>query len=151
MKKVFMIAMVLMFGLSIMAVSNAIAEDCGPPGVGSPGYWKNHPDAWPDGIQFCGEALDYTEAIELMGTPVRGDKWLTLFRAWVAAKLNIAIGNPRPEDCCKDDIEVWLCAYEDSVAASSEAWQCEGEDFYLCLDDYNNGFQDGAPSRDALE
>jgi hypothetical protein len=57
MKKVFMIAMVLMFGLSIMAVSNAIAEDCGPPGVGSPGYWKNHPDAWPDGIQFCGEAL----------------------------------------------------------------------------------------------
>ena len=162
MKKTLMIMLVLMFGISFMGISSSIAgDDCGcpPPGVGSPGYWMNHPDAWPlDYIVICPNGDDdlevgYTrdEAIELMEAATRGDKWLTLFPAYVAAELNIALGNPRPEDCCRFEVRDWLCANLDGVRANSEAWQGDGEDFYFCLDAYNNGYQDGAPSRDALE
>jgi hypothetical protein len=155
MKKKLLILIALMLGVSFIGISVATAgDDCDPPGTGSPGYWMNHPDAWPvSNIYICGFEYSTAEAIELMERPVRGDKWLTLFRAYIAARLNINIGNPRPEDCCISDVEEWLCdnLSESGVKASSDAWQSNGECLYWCLDDYNNGLQDGAPSRDTLE
>lgn len=125
------------------------------PGTGTPGYWMNHPDAWPYSPITIG-GVEYTkwEAIDWMGTPEKGDKTLTLFRALVAAKLNVSIGNDGT--CIWPWISVsqgWMEDYGpvgSGVKASSDAWQMKGEDYYEKLDAYNNG-ELCAPSRDSLE
>ena len=131
-------------------------EICPPdgPGTGTPGYWMNHPEAWPvEEITIGGVTYAREDAISYMQDPVRGDKTFTMFPALVAAKLNVLVGN---DDSCIADIitaaDAWMAAYGpvgSGVAGSSMAWQ-EGEYLYLELDDYNNGFL-CAPSRDALE
>jgi hypothetical protein len=82
-----------------------------------------------------------------------------MFKALVAAKLNVMIGN---RDCCIAgaiaEADAWMATYGpvgSGVKASSAAWQrgaCPGggECLYLRLDAYNNGLL-CAPSRDALE
>ena len=83
------------------------------PGTGTPGYWKNHPDAWPvDEITIGGVVYTKDEAIQIMQEPEKGDKTKTLFRALVAAKLNVAIGNDA--SCVADTIlaaDEWMAAY----------------------------------------
>lgn len=122
------------------------------PGTGTPGYWKNHPEAWPvDSISICGTDWTIAQAIEWMNTPVKGDKTITMFAALVSAKLNVLIGND--DSCIADTIDsadAWMCEYGpvgSGVRARSDAWQNEGEDLYSMLDDYNNGLL-CAPSRD---
>ena len=164
MKKVFMVVMVAMFGISFMGLSTAIAGDyCGPVGTGTPGYWKNHPDAWPtDGIWIGGTEFTKAQAIAIMDGPVAGNKWITLFKAYVAAFLNVeVVDNCRP--CCywdKNDCGInldsaygWLVSNQGvRVRANSDEWQySHGEAQYWCLDDYNNGYLPGIPSRDDLE
>jgi hypothetical protein len=75
------------------------------PGVGTPGYWKNHPEAWPvANITIGGEEFTKAEAIAIMNEPVQKDKTYTMFPALVAAKLNVLIGNPYDEcDCACED------------------------------------------------
>ena len=54
-----------------------IPTDCGShnPGTGTPGYWKNHPDAWPvDELEVGGVLLTKEEAITILQTAVKGDK-----------------------------------------------------------------------------
>jgi hypothetical protein len=160
MKKVFMVVMLTMLGISFMGVSAAVATDeCGPVGTGTPGYWKNHPDAWPvDELWFWVNYVSQEDIIELMDQPVKNDKWLTMFKAYVAAKLNVLNGNCQP--VCLDptygridlgDGYNWLRDCDSPVRANSECWQySHGEAIYWCLDDYNNGRGD-MPSRDALE
>jgi hypothetical protein len=134
---------------------------CEPVGTGTPGYWKNHPDAWPVEVLAIGDGYTKEEAIELMQQPTAGDKWLTLFQAAVAAKLNLLNGTE--SKCCIDGEVIsiwhivnlacwWLDHYEECrpVAASSDAWQDCGEPLYEILDAYNNG-EMCAPSRDDLE
>jgi hypothetical protein len=123
-----------------------------PPGTGTPGYWKNHPDAWPvDEITIGGVTYTKDEAINFMKTPGKGDKTYTMFGALVAAKLNVLIGNP--SGCIDETItaaDAWMAEYGpvgSGVEAKSEAWQMEGESLYEKLDDYNNGLL-CAPSRD---
>ena len=131
-------------------------KDCG---TGTPGYWKNHPNAWPaEGIMVGGVLYTYDTAIVLLDLP-DGDKSLTLFRATISAKLNALCA----ESSCVDDTilaaDLWLAANPPGslVDASTEAWQGDegkqiigGEVLYLILDDYNNGLL-CAPSRDTLE
>jgi hypothetical protein len=111
-------------------------------GAGTPGYWKNHPDAWPvDVIVIGGVPYTKDEAIERMMTSVRGDKTLTMFAALVCAELNVLIGNP--SECIADTMaaaQAWMAAYPvgSGVEGSSPAW-AEGEPLYLLLDSYNNG------------
>lgn len=129
-------------------------EPCDQPGTGTPGYWKNHPEAWPvDAITICDTTYDKAEAIEYMSMRTKGDKTITLFKALTAAYLNVLIGN---DDSCIADIisraDGWMCMYGpvgSGVSADSYAWN-KGEYLYWKLDAYNNG-KLCAPSRDALK
>jgi hypothetical protein len=119
-------------------------------GTGTPGYWKNHPDAWPvEEITIGGTTYSKDDAIGYMSTPERGDKSFTLFRALVCAELNVMIGN---ESGCVDDTisdaDDWMADHPvgSGVRGSSDAWKV-GEPLYTTLDDYNNGLL-CAPHRD---
>lgn len=110
--------------------------------TGTPGYWINHPEAWPvDSISIGGTTYTKSQAIELMKMPVKGDKTLTLFPALVSAKLNFL--NGANDSCISATItaaDAWMAAYSvtSKVLASSDAWKA-GEPLYLRLDSYNNG------------
>jgi hypothetical protein len=129
------------------------------PGTGTPGYWKNHPEAWPvESITIGNQTYTKAEALALLTMAVAepwpdngSDVSLILFRALVAAKLNVLVGN---ESSCVDTTiakaDAWMVKYAPNgvpanVAASSRAWK-EGEPLYKTLDDYNNGLL-CAPSR----
>jgi hypothetical protein len=131
------------------------------PGAGTPGYWKNHPDAWPvDGITIGGVFYDRgwnckkdkKTAVWWMNQSDEHDKTITMFRSLVAAKLNLLIGND--SSCIADTIlaaDAWMAQYGpvgSGVEAGGEnsPWR-EGEPLYLTLDAYNNGFL-CAPARD---
>ena len=123
-----------------------------PPGTGTPGYWKNHPEAWPvDEITIGGVTYTKDEAIANMSMPDKKDKTYTMFRALVAAKLNVLIGN---DDSCIirtiDDADAWMATYDPvgsgvKAGGKNSPWRT-GEPLYEKLDDYNNGLL-CAPSR----
>lgn len=112
------------------------------PGTGTPGYWKNHPQAWPvNTITIGGRTYTKAQAISWMGKAEKGDKTLTMFRALVAAKLNVLVGNE--SSCISSTIaaaDAWMAAHPvgSKVKAASAAWKA-GEPLYLKLDRYNNG------------
>jgi hypothetical protein len=94
-----------------------------------------------------------------MDGPVRGDKSITMFKAWVAAYLNVLNDACGVLDCKHwyygdinlGEADQWLQQFPvgTGIRARSEAWQySHGEAIYFCLDDYNNGLQPGVPSRD---
>jgi hypothetical protein len=124
------------------------------PGTGTPGYWMNHPEAWPVQSITIGEgalAQTYTkaEAIAYMQAPVAKDKTFTMFSSYVAAYLNVLIGND--PSCIQAEIDAgenWLVTHQigSQVAASSPAWKI-GEPFHRAMDNYNNGMY-CAPHRD---
>ncbi|WP_305046482.1 DUF7507 domain-containing protein, partial [Geoalkalibacter sp.] len=125
-------------------------------GTGTPGYWMNHPEAWPvESITIGGKTYTKSKAISLMKAPSKGgDKLYTMFQALVAAKLNVLSGNV--SDCIDATIaaaDQWMATYGPievkTVSASSTAWKM-GEPLYLLLDDYNNGLL-CAPSRDCFD
>jgi|GEM_PF-6812784 len=121
-----------------------------PPGTGTPGYWKNHPEAWPvEEITIGGVLYPKAVAIGIMDQPVKGDKTLTMFPHLVSARLNVLIGNP--DSCIADTITLadgWMGSHPpgSKVKGNSEAWE-EGEPFSIEMDNYNNGFL-CAPHRD---
>ena len=122
-----------------------------PPGTGTPGYWKTHPEAWPvDEVTIGGVTYTKKEALEILWAHKNMDKTYTMFAALVAAKLNIELGNPY--HCIEEtleDADEWMASYGpvgSRVRANSYAWKV-GEPLYWVLDDYNNGLL-CAPSRD---
>jgi len=112
------------------------------PGTGTPGYWKNHPEAWPvDSIMIGGITYTKNQAIAIIAAPVKGDKTYTMFQALVSAKLNVIIGNP--DSCIADSItsaDAWMGNYPvgSKVEGSSQEWK-DGEPLYIKMDNYNNG------------
>ena len=110
-------------------------------GTGTPGYWKNHPEAWPATITIGGREYDRDTAIYWL-KKVGKDKTTTMFSSLVSAKLNVMMGNK--SDCVDDTIAAaddWMAHYGpvgSGVLASSPAW-AEGEPLHKILDDYNNG------------
>ncbi|HKX62523.1 MAG TPA: SdrD B-like domain-containing protein, partial [Verrucomicrobiae bacterium] len=112
------------------------------PGTGTPGYWKNHPEAWPvDSIVIGGITYSKAEAIAWMKKPEKGDKTLTVFRHLVSAKLNVLIGNE--SSCISADIataDAWMAVHPvgSKVGGGSAAW-AEISGVAGRLDDYNNG------------
>ena len=123
------------------AIVIEIPAPCGP-GTGTPGYWANHPEAWPvEQIEVGGMVYAKYDAIALMRASVKGgDKRYTLFPALVCAQLNILIGNDG--SCVENEIEwadAWWAVFSGSkVAANSQAWKT-AEPWYFKLDAYNNG------------
>ena len=126
------------------------------PGTGTPGYWKNHPDAWPvEEITIGGVTYSKAVAIVEMGAPEKGDKTRTIFRALVAAKLNVLIDN---DDSCIADViaaaDAWMATHgpvgsKVKGGGKNSPWR-DGEGLYVQMDDYNNGLL-CAPSRDSFE
>jgi hypothetical protein len=112
------------------------------PGTGTPGYWKNHPEAWPvSSITVGGVAYTKAQAIAWLGK-VGKDKTTTMFSSLVPAMLNVLIGNDG--SCVNSTIaaaNVWMGTYGpvgSNVAASSYAWTI-GEPLHIQMDSYNNG------------
>ena len=168
--KLFIVATLLVLALPmVLSIVPALAcGDCGP-GTGTPGYYKKS-EHWPvlpsnpecDGepeIDIGGKCYTEGEAIEWLNTPVEGDKSITMFKAVVAAKLNVLADNCHG---CIDatiaeadlwmDPDEWACGpVGNGVEGSSSCWQySHGERIYLMLDAYNKG-ELCAPSRDSLE
>ena len=79
----------------------------------SPGFWKNHPGAWPVGSLVLGdETYAKAELLLLLKTPTRGDASLILVRQLLAAKLNIANGSdPTPILQTISDADVLLAPF----------------------------------------
>jgi hypothetical protein len=112
------------------------------PGTGTPGYWKNHPEAWPvSSITVGGVNYTLDQAISWLQRAGK-DKTTTMFSSLVPAMLNVMVGND--DSCVASTIaaaQSWMAAYGpvgSGVAASSEAW-ATGEPIHRHLDDYNNG------------
>lgn len=131
---------------------------CEPLGTGTPGYWKNHPEAWPvDSINIGGVTYTKNQAILIMNLPVNGDKTITMFRALVAAILNTDASRCNEYSCILEVIQcanIWMHDFppQSGVKASSDAWQkgtcCpSGEWLYLKLDAYNNGLLCAEPRK----
>lgn len=111
------------------------------PGTGTPGYWKNHPNAWPVDVIVIG-SVTYTkaQAIALMKASTNRNKWLNMFEQLVSATLNAYIGNNT--SCISDTIAAansWVITTPTNVTASSAAWQPTGSALHTALDNYNNG------------
>jgi hypothetical protein len=112
------------------------------PGTGTPGYWKNHPEAWPSPtITIGGNIYTIQKAIEWMQKPDNKDKTLTIFSSLVSAKLNVAIGNdPACVGGIIDLADGWMATHPvgSVVAAASAAWKV-AEPWHRHMDNYNNG------------
>jgi hypothetical protein len=112
------------------------------PGTGTPGYWKNHPEAWPvQSLTLGGRVYSLEEALALLEKPGK-DKALTMFSSLASAKLNLLVGN---DDSCVASTmaaaDEWMATYgftNGPVAASSYAWKI-GEPLHRLMDNYNNG------------
>jgi hypothetical protein len=119
------------------------------PGTGTPGYWKNHPEAWPATVvTLGGVAYSQAQALAFMDTPGK-DKTLTMFSSLLSAKLNVLAGND--SSCVASTIEAadaWMTTYPagSNVKAASLAWKL-GEPLHRLMDNYNNGML-CAPHRD---
>ena len=137
------------FSVATPVVATGAATDFGfftalaaNPGTGTPGYWKNHPNAWPvSSITVGGVTYTKTQAITWLGS-VGKDKTTTMFSSLVPAMLNVIIGNDG--SCVNAAIaagNAWMATYGpvgNKVAASSPAWLL-GEPTHMTLDAYNNG------------
>jgi hypothetical protein len=111
------------------------------PGTGTPGYWKNHPDAWPVASITIGTNT-YTKAQAIGWLSSTGkDKSVTMFQSYVSAYLSIKIGN---DGSCvsqtMSDAYDWLVAHPvgSAVAGGSAAWAV-GQPTQSTLDAYDNG------------
>jgi hypothetical protein len=124
--------------------ANFLLDCSGPPadgpGTRTPGYWKNHPDAWPVATITIG-GVTYTKAEALALMIETGDRTYTMFSHLLAAKLNIAAGTP--SGCIAATVEaadIWLAAFPlgSGVSGNSAAWKT-AEPWKNQLDAYNNG------------
>jgi hypothetical protein len=124
---------------------------CQPKGAGSgtPGYWKNHPEAWPvSEISLGGVLYTREEAIWILDQSTSRDMTYVLAAQLIAAKLNVFSGNE--SSCvsgCIADADAWLVEYPtgSGVRGNSKAWK-QVEPLKRKLDRYNNGLL-CAPSR----
>jgi hypothetical protein len=120
------------------------------PGTGTPGYWVNHPEAWPvASITVGGVVYTKAQALEILARSGK-DKTATMFSSLVPAKLNVLIGNDG--SCVSSTIataDEWMATYGpvgSGVHAASLAWKL-GEPLHRQMDNYNNGML-CAPARD---
>ena len=125
--------------VDILACPSDVA---GPPGVGTTGYWRTHPSAWPTLAFKLGDRL-YTrdDAVALLGTEARGDWTVEIAKRLIAARLNVTAGNEA--SCILETIDranAWLQAYRigSGIRSTSTAWKA-GEPLAARLDAYNRG------------
>lgn len=117
----------------------------------TPGYWKNHPDAWPvDKLTLGGTPYSKSELLDVLNAPTRGDKTIIVASQLIAAKLNLENGTEPGWGCVEHAIahaDIWLSVYP--VGSGQHRWESTGdtpagptddpEKYKDELDDYNNG------------
>ena len=90
--------------VAIMFVLSTAAWAYMPTGNGchyTPGYWKNHAEAWPTtSLMFGGVVYNQTQLIEILSRPVRGDATIILAHHVIAAILNGDNGAALPTNGC---------------------------------------------------
>jgi hypothetical protein len=129
------------FGFSVSPKPN--------PGTGTPGYWMNHPEAWPATVTVGGRVYTRDQAIAWIKASGK-DRTTTMFASLVSAKLNVQNGNDA--SCVQstiDQADQWMATYGpvgSNVHAASLAWKV-GEPLHRLMDNYNNGML-CAPHRD---
>ena len=109
------------------------------------GFWKNHPEAWPEGITIGVDDLTTEEALVILSTPPRGDATYILAHQLIAAKLNVLAG--------ADDtvVAATITAADDWLADNLLGSNPKGPDredgiaFAETLDDFNNGAIESVP------
>jgi hypothetical protein len=119
-----------------------------PAGTGTPGYWQNHPEAWPAEVVVGGRTYSRDEAIGWIKASGK-DRTLTMFASLVSAKLNVL--NGADATCVASTIDAaddWMVERPvgTNVHAASLAWKL-GEPLHRLMDNYNNGML-CAPHRD---
>ena len=136
-------------GSTPMSISGSVVTAVSQPGTGTPGYWKNHPEAWPvRRITIGGKLYTTAQAITWLEQRWQGQDH-TMFASLVSAKLNVLYDNDA--SCVASTIDLadaWM-AYGpvgSGVHASSLAWKI-GEPLHRLMDNYNNGML-CAPHRD---
>jgi hypothetical protein len=131
------------------------SPDCGscpiaPPGTGTQGYWKTHPNAWPvEQLTIGGVVYTKDQLITMMKHPTKKDVTYALVQQLIAAKLNVGVGNQ--SSCIESAIaqaDAWLAQHPvgSNVSGGSAAWTV-GQPLNNTLDAYNNGLL-CAPHRD---
>ena len=101
------------------------------------GFWKNHPEDWPtQNLVICGQNLDQDQLIDILSTPVRGDKSISMTHQLIATKLNVLAGNACDAGTLSD-AEQWLLSH--GCAGSGVRKWDGGEPIKNTLDDFNNG------------
>jgi hypothetical protein len=146
------------FGLAAAAgpgTSMASIRECSR----SPGYWKNHPDAWPvDELTLGGKTYNKDALLDALHRKPKGNKMVILMRAYIAARLNQA--SDVDSDCLEHEKFDWIISYnvpeavdnwleekyDGDIEAKVKHWNDmklsyvdDMELLYLTLDDYNNG------------
>jgi hypothetical protein len=114
------------------------------PGTGTPGYWKNHPNAWPVlSITIGGVLYSREEAIAILTKPGK-DKRATMFSSLLSAMLNVLIGND--SSCIQTTIDaanIWMTGKgipnTGTIVTGGSADWAVGEPLHQQMDAYNNG------------
>ncbi|MBU8923250.1 MAG: hypothetical protein KOO63_15630 [Bacteroidales bacterium] len=132
----------------------------------TPGYWKNHPEAWPvSGLTIGGVFYTMEELLEIFDWPTRSDITVIFFHHTVAAKLNVLVGAPdyilgtidmadaffalyplgsKPKGEIKEEAE----AIKDALEQYNEI-ECEEEDDMPDFDDVGASAMRAAPEKSA--
>jgi hypothetical protein len=113
------------------------------PGVGTIGYWANHPRAWcVSNITLGCQSYTQSQAIAIMLHSTGGDMTYQLGAQLAAAKLNVGCAGTN-SSCVASAIaaaDSWLCSHPigSNVTANSQAWK-QITATYNTLVNYNTG------------
>jgi hypothetical protein len=103
----------------------------------TPGYWKNHPEAWPlDSVTLGGVTYTKAQALVILQKPVRGDATIILAHHLIAAILNVANGASDSINGAIADANAYLVEHPLYSAPTGDA-KTEGENSKNELAGYN--------------
>lgn len=110
----------------------------------TPGYWKNHVEAWPvTSLTLGGVPYGQEQLLAIMGTPVGGDVTIILAYHLIAAKLNVLTGASASINGTIADADAYLIAHP-LFSKPAKAAKTAGEMIKNALADYNEmGCPDG--------
>ncbi len=103
----------------------------------TPGYWKNHPEAWPvSGLTIGGVFYTMHELMEIFDWPTEGDITVILFHHTVAAMLNVLVDGPDYIQGAIDDADAYFVMHPLGSYPLGEA-KDEAEAIKDDLEEYN--------------
>lgn len=138
MRRIVCLAISLALGLSVVAAP--VAQACDPGCTYTQGYWKTHPEAWPDSFQPDDLAGNGQTVLEVLWTAPRGSAWYQLAHQYIAALLNTEAGaaSPQAVNAAIDQGFFLLALGPDLVDGDRELRQ-SARAYAETLDDYNKG------------